>query len=109
MQHPQFCRVPVDYAVQLVVKIALAVKVVYAFFSLTGCVISYFFIVKSSCFCYNYDTIFPMKKLSITCCYFSLFINSEKDMPNILLQVAAKCDGESNPARIEASVMLPYF
>lgn len=50
-----------------------------------------------------------MKKLSITCCYFSLFINSEKDMPNILLQVAAKCDGESNPARIEASVMLPYF
>ena len=32
-----------------------------------------------------------------------------KDNPNILLQVAAKCDGESNPARIAASVMLPYF
>ena len=40
---------------------------------------------------------------------FSPFTKSEKEIPNILLQVAAKWDGESNPARIAASVILPYF
>ena len=46
-----------------------------------------------------------MKILSIICCYSLPFTNSEKEMPNILLQVAAKWDGESNPARMEASVI----
>lgn len=100
--------VPVDYTVQLIVEVALAVKLIYAFFQFYGlCDIIFFH--RNSSLNYTYDIILPMKILSIICCYSLPFTNSEKEMPNILLQVAAKWDGESNPARMEASVIFPYF